>query len=180
MATTIINYTNPLNNQFFNLNKQTYPSQQWVNVDVSGVNDISFQQIPRSLYIGSTGNIEVIGLEGLFVDQPTITPNPSFTYPDGNYVLEDNNGLKYEVLISGSGSSIIINVLEQGYGYTIGDTITILGSVFGGVNGTDDITFDLDGNSSIFKNIPNGTIIPIQPRLIILAGTNCDDIIALY
>jgi hypothetical protein len=180
--TTIINYTNPIANQYFNLNKQTFSTQQWDAVDLTS-GDVSFQQIPRSLYIGSTGDLEVVGLEGLFVDQTTIATNVGFTYLDAKYFFVDTTvgvGMKFEIDISGAGNTVEINVVDQGYGYTIGDTITIPGSVFGGTDTVDDITCDLDGKTAIFKNIADGVILPIQARIIITGGTNCDDIIALY
>ena len=184
MGVSIINFTNPLEKQFFNLSKQNYPFRQFLNVDLTSSDDISFQHIPRSVYIGSEGDIEVIGLEGLYVDIPSITSNNLFSYPNGVYYMTDSivgQDLKFKLEIRGNGSSIDIEIMEQGYGYTIGDNITILGSSFtNGTDVTDDITFDLAGDSVIFKNIAVGTLLSIQPRLIIKAGTSCDDVIAMY
>lgn len=38
----------------------------------------------------------------------------------------------------------------------------------------------LDDVEAIFKNIPDGAVLPIQPRTIQSGSTTCDDIIALY
>jgi hypothetical protein len=184
MGVSIINFTNPLDKQFFNLSKQNYPFRQFLNVDLSSSDDVSFEHIPRSVYVGSQGDLEVIGLEGLYVDIPTITSNNLFSYPNGVYYMTESvigQNLKFTLEILGNGSVININITDQGYGYTIGDTITILGSSFeNGIDVTDDITFDLAGDSVIFKNITDGTLLSIQPRLIIKAGTSCDDVIAMY
>ena len=179
MAVTVINYTNPADRQFFNLNKQDYPYRQWVNVDLT--DDVSFQAIPRSLYIGESGDLEVVGLEGLSVDPNSILSNEDFSYPNGIFstLVSTDTGVDMRVTINIVPDDINITINEQGYGYTIGDEIIVPGSIFGGTDGVDDISFELTATTSIFKAVPIG-IFRIQPKIIVKGGTDCAEIIALY
>jgi hypothetical protein len=52
----------------------------------------------------------------------------------------DGVGAKFNIKRNSSGEIISIDVVKSGTRYAVGDTITILGSNVGGVDGTDDVT----------------------------------------
>ena len=52
-------------------------------------------------------------------------------------------GATFTISIDGTGDATIDSIDTAGSGYVVDETFTILGSVFGGTNGVDDLTFDV-------------------------------------
>ena len=87
-----------------------------------------------------TNRVTLTSLQTFSVD-PLIDPGniniiPSYT---------DGGGTGYEINITITSGSVTFNsVVNYGYGYQTGDQIIILGSQIGGVDGVDDIIFNVD------------------------------------
>jgi hypothetical protein len=88
--------------------------------------------IPGSL-IGGGGSVDT------FTSTETIVgAAATFTGVTGT-TSGDGVGAEFDIERNASGEIIIITVTEPGIRYAVGDTITILGSDVGGVDGTDDV-----------------------------------------
>jgi hypothetical protein len=94
--------------------------------------------IPGSL-IGGGGNVESVSFFGTSVGAADIFTNVTGT-TSGNGV-----GTLFDIERDGSGAITDISIVEPGFKYAVGDTIIILGSNVGGVDGTDDVTITITG-----------------------------------
>jgi hypothetical protein len=110
--------------------------------------------------IGGTDGIDdititVTSLIGYFDINTSVVNNnnsiSSITYTSSGSGLSDANYYRHQSSTSGTGKNALflievtggvvtnVTVYKSGYGYNINDTITILGSQFGGVDGIDDL-----------------------------------------
>jgi len=105
--------------------------------------------IPGSL-IGGGGNVETITFSGTSVGAAATFTNVTGT-TSGNGV-----GATFDIERDGSGEIIDVSIVEPGFRYAVGNTIVILGSDVGGVDGTDDVTITVTGvtdNDSILISV---------------------------
>jgi len=118
------------------------------NVDVSGgtVTGVTLN-VPGALYLcGNTITISGTDIGGYDDAIDAYTTNlTTQTGITGNYVgLSATGGTgsntTFDVNVDGSGTITDVILDNQGIGYTNGDTLTLVGSLFGGTNGVDDIT----------------------------------------
>ena len=94
--------------------------------------------IPGSL-IGGGGNIETITGTGTVVGTAATYTGLTGT-TSGSGV-----GAEFTIERNGAGSIVLFEVETPGIRYQVGNTITILGSLVGGVNGTDNIVLTVTG-----------------------------------
>jgi hypothetical protein len=75
------------------------------------------------------------------------------TYASGGATSGEGSGVEFEIYIN-NGVYESISIVNLGYGYASGDTITILGTNVGGISPDNDITITVD---SVTTNNPNVT-----------------------
>jgi hypothetical protein len=109
--------------------------------------------IPGSL-IGGGGSID-----SFTVTTTTVGTAATYTGVTGT-TSGDGIGAEFDIERDVSGEIINIDIVEPGRRYAVGDTITILGSVVGGTDTTDDVTITIIGiedNDSILITISEVT-----------------------
>jgi hypothetical protein len=52
-------------------------------------------------------------------------------------------------------------------------------AIYVGTGGDLAVTPEAGGEDVVFRNVPDGTILPIRPRMILLTGTSAADIVGL-
>jgi len=121
-------------------------------VDFDGSFDVNSLKISRYRKIGSKSGVSAVAgtFEGVGDGLTTIT------------VSGFGTGLKVRVVIAAPGTSYsttaTITPLDQGFGYRSGDQIRVLGSLLGGVDGTNDLLFELDTLDNLFSSDDDVTI----------------------
>ena len=83
---------------------------------------------------------------------------------DETYVVEANDGLEFLVTRDGTGAISNVGITFAGFGYEVNDTITVLGSLIGGTDVTDDLVVTVDevataaATFSVTASVGTGTL----------------------
>ena len=119
-----------------------------------------------------SGN-EILGQTGVI---ETFTPNGSptgllnDTYIGLTVSVGSGSNELFDIEVS-SGSIDTINLNNGGDGYVIGNTVSIIGSYFGGTNGVDDIIITVD---SIYSDDVTITITEVSEKPSVYEMYNCN------
>jgi hypothetical protein len=108
------------------------------------------QLLITGLSIGGGGNVETVTFSGISVGAAA-----TFTGVTGS-TAGNGVGAIFDIERDGSGEIIDVSIVEPGFRYEVGNTIVILGSDVGGVDGTDDVTITITGitdNDSILITV---------------------------
>jgi hypothetical protein len=121
-------------------------------------NDYTVSQYTNgiSVIIGTfnsaTGYYAVPG--GISVDPGSSSVTHSALSPTGG----TGSGAKINVLRPANTTSYSVQIISAGSGYTLGDTLTVLGSLIGGVDGVNDLTITISalksGTNIVFASTP--------------------------
>ena len=147
-------------------------------ITISGgtVSSVSLVQTGNQYEVGDTiiisGN-EILGQTGVI---ETFTPNgsPTGLLNDTYIGLTVSGGSGSNALFDievSSGSIDTINLNNGGDGYVIGNTVSIIGSYFGGTNGVDDIIITVD---SIYSDDVTITITEVSEKPSVYEMYNCN------
>lgn len=118
--------------------------------------------IPGNLIGGQTGVIDAFTL----IDNPTGLGDGTYT----GLTVSGGSGSNalFDIEVFG-GTFSTINLNDGGSGYIIGNTVSIIGSYFGGTNSVNDVTITVD---SIYSDDVNITITSVSPKPVVYTTTN--------
>ena len=138
------------------------------------------------LYVGGTGDVRAI-IAGNTYDLAITTPSSSIT-TDGEFTFQvpasagvttSGTGGNAEVTLTVAGGIVTkVNILNQGNNFTIADTMTFSNVALPGA-ATSVVLTAATTSGILFKNIPDGTFLPIVVDYVLATDTTATAIIGV-
>jgi len=121
------------------------------NIVVSGgsVIDVTLSNAGTQYFSGNTITILGTSIGGFnnaifsFIDNVNTQTGTTGTYFSLEVTGGTGSNATFDVTVDGGGLITDVAIYNQGFGYTDGDQLVILGSLFGGTDGVDDITISI-------------------------------------